>query len=173
MGAEITLVLGGARSGKSEVAERLALGLGRPITYVATGGTPPDDPEWAERLARHRARRGDQWETVELELGGDLATMLREIAGPALVDSLGTWVAALDDMGAGGEEHRRLNDSLEVRRAAGFATVVVSEEVGLGVHPSFEAGRLFRDALGTLNRDVAKIADGVLLVVAGRVLPLS
>jgi adenosylcobinamide kinase / adenosylcobinamide-phosphate guanylyltransferase len=171
--AEITLVLGGARSGKSEVAERRALALRTPVTYVATGGAPVDDPDWAERIERHRARRPADWTTVEVESGADLASVLRAIAGTVLIDSLGTWLAGLTDFGAAGTERRALCDHLVERRRVQHATFIVSEEVGLGVHPSTDVGRMFRDALGTLNRDIATVADSCLLVVAGRVLTLT
>lgn len=172
MAAEITLVLGGARSGKSEVAERLALGLGSAVTYVATAETPRDDAEWAERVRRHRERRPSDWDTVEVGRAGDLGALLSSLGGPALVDSLGTWVAGLAGFGDG-ESAWALARALTSRRGAGHPTIVVSEEVGLGVHPSTAAGRLFRDALGVLNREVAAVSDSVLLVVAGRVLPLG
>lgn len=165
----ITLVLGGARSGKSEVAESLAArsaGTESAVVYVATG-TETDD-EMAARIAAHRSRRPPQWTTVEC--GADLVGAIRDLSGdgaPVLVDSLGTWVAATDDLDA---EVAGLLDAL-TRRAGD--TVVVSEEVGLGVHPASEAGRRFRDVLGEVNRAVAGIADDVLLVVAGRVLPLQ
>ena len=88
-----------------------------------------------------------------------------------LVDSLGTWVAAHPDLAP---DVAALVAALRARAArAPGATVLVSEEVGLGVHPPTEVGRCFADALGTLNRAVAEIADRVLLVVAGRVLPLD
>jgi adenosylcobinamide kinase / adenosylcobinamide-phosphate guanylyltransferase len=160
----ITLVLGGARSGKSEVGERLAAALGPAVTYVATASVDPADEEWVRRIEAHRARRPPAWTTVEAS--ADLAAVLVALAGPVLVDSLGAWVAgcAAQPDGAG------LVEAL-ARRAGD--TVVVSEEVGLGVHPSSEAGRHFRDVLGTVNRAVADVADDVLLVVAGRVLPLA
>jgi adenosyl cobinamide kinase/adenosyl cobinamide phosphate guanylyltransferase len=158
----ITLVLGGTRSGKSEVAERLATGLGEAVLYVATGSAT--DEGMAARIARHRERRPPAWTTVEA--GADLpGALLAHVDGPALVDSLGTWVAAasLDvDVGA-------LCSALGARRGP---TVVVSEEVGLGVHSSTEVGRRFADVLGDVNRAVADVATDVLLVVAGRVLPL-
>lgn len=160
----ITLVLGGARSGKSEVAERLVARLGDSVTYVATG-TAGDDPNMAARIARHRARRPSTWSTVEA--GDDLAGALHGIDGPVLVDALGTWLARADEFAVDADA---LCDALDGRHGD---TVVVSEEVGLGVHPSSEAGRRFRDALGLLNQRVADIADDVLLVVAGRVLPLE
>lgn len=166
----ITLVLGGARSGKSELAEQLA-GTGRAVTYLATG-TAVDadmavDTDMAARIARHRARRPDRWRTLECGGGAALATALAETAGPVLLDSLGTWVAATPDFEV---DTAALCGALRAR--AGDA-VVVSDEVGLGVHPETEVGRRFRDVLGEVNRAVADVADRALLVVAGRVLPLE
>ena len=169
----ITLVLGGARSGKSEVGERLASALGPNVTYVATAIVDLADDDLADddladddfgaRIEKHRARRPSSWTTVEA--GADLPAVLADLDGPVLVDSLGTWVAACAEPDADALCHAlatRVGD-----------TVVVSDEVGLGVHPSSEAGRRFRDLLGTVNRLVADVADDVLLVVAGRVLPLA
>lgn len=161
----ITLVLGGTRSGKSAVAERLAGRRGLPVTYVATAVADPGDVDLASRIAAHRARRPPAWSTREA--GADLPAVLRDISGTVLVDALGTWVAAAPDLvvDAGG-----LCAALVER--AGDA-VVVSDEVGLGVHPATEVGRRFRDVLGELNQAVAAVADEVLLVVAGRTLPLA
>jgi len=159
----ITLVLGGARSGKSEVGEQLAARAGDPVTYVATGTAT--DADMALRIARHRERRPAHWETVEV--GGDLPGALRSLRGTVLVDALGTWVAGLDAF----EADREALCRALVQRSG--HSVVVSDEVGLGVHPSSPVGRAFRDALGEVNRAVASTADEVLLVVAGRVLPLQ
>ncbi|HEV2766510.1 MAG TPA: bifunctional adenosylcobinamide kinase/adenosylcobinamide-phosphate guanylyltransferase [Acidimicrobiales bacterium] len=161
----ITLVLGGTRSGKSAVAERLAGRAGVPVTYVATAVADPGDAALASRIAAHRARRPPAWTTQEA--GADLPAVLRAISGTVLVDALGTWVAASPDLAvdAGG-----LCAALVER--AGDA-VVVSDEVGLGVHPATELGRRFRDVVGELNQAVAAVADEVLLVVAGRTLPLA
>jgi len=161
----ITLVLGGARSGKSEVAERLAAARGPAVTYVATAAVDPSDEEWARRIEQHRSRRPPAWTTVEC--GPDLPGVVAALTGPVLIDSLGTWVAACES--SADADADALGDALQHRDGD---TVIVSEEVGLGVHPSTEAGRRFRDALGTVNRAVADIADDVLLVIAGRVLPL-
>lgn len=160
----ITLVLGGARSGKSVVAERLAARGPGPVTYVATAAVDAGDADHVARVAAHRARRDPAWATVES--GPDLAAVLRSTPGTVLVDSLGTWVARADlppDVGS-------LCDALRSREGD---TVVVSEEVGLGVHPSSELGRRFRDVLGEVNVAVAVVADEVLLVVAGRALRLE
>ena len=92
----ITLVLGGARSGKSAVAERLALAGDGPVRYLATGWADPGDADMAARIARHRAERSERFVTVEA--GADLAAALTaEPAVAALVDALGTWVARHDD----------------------------------------------------------------------------
>ena len=162
----ITLVLGGARSGKSAVAEACASRAAPPVTYLATGVVTDDD--MAARIAVHQARRPPDWSTVEAP--PDLPGALRALDGTVLLDALGTWVAAagpdlVDDAAVAG-----LCRALAERPGD---TVVVSDEVGLGVHPSSEVGRRFRDVLGDVNQRVAAVADEVLLVVAGRVLPLG
>jgi adenosyl cobinamide kinase/adenosyl cobinamide phosphate guanylyltransferase/cobalamin synthase len=156
----ITLVLGGVRSGKSEVAERLA-GPG-PGTYLATGLVAPDDEDFAARVAGHRARRPAAWATVEEPRA--VPAVLARLHGPVLLDALGTWIAndPRPDLDA-------LIEALVSRRGD---TVIVSEEVGLGVHPVTEVGRLFADRLGEANRRIAEVADCCLLVVAGRVIDL-
>jgi adenosylcobinamide kinase/adenosylcobinamide-phosphate guanylyltransferase len=161
----ITLVLGGAASGKSEVAERLAAGLAPPVTYVATWEPDPSDAEMGERVQAHQARRPAAWSTVECT--ADLPQVVRALPGTVLIDALGTWVAAAQgaDVDAAG--------LCAALRARDGDTVVVSDEVGLGVHPSSEAGRIFRDVLGAVNQAVAAVADRVWLVVAGRVLVLE
>jgi adenosyl cobinamide kinase/adenosyl cobinamide phosphate guanylyltransferase len=123
----------------------------------------------AARVAAHRARRPDAWATVEA--GADLAEVVAGLAGTVLVDSLGTWVAGVPGLAP---DVAALCDALRARDRAGAGdTIVVSEEVGLGVHPPTEVGRRFADALGTLNRAVAAVADRALLVVAGRALRLD
>lgn len=161
----VALVLGGARSGKSALAERRA-GPG-PVTYLATGTAGDDDVAMAARIAAHRARRPATWTTVEAD---DLLTALEALdasTGTVLVDSLTAWVARAPDFVV---DVAGLCRALSSRR--GHA-VVVSDEVGLGVHPSSGAGRRFRDALGLVNQAVAGVADEVLLVVAGRALRLE
>lgn len=157
----IALVLGGVRSGKSAVAEELAETLPQPVTYLATGAA--SDDAVAARIAAHRLRRPAHWTTVEA--GADLVTALAEAQGTVLIDSLGTWVAACD-MAPDVEGLCRA-----LRRRDGDA-VIVSEEVGLGVHPPTDLGVRFADAVGDTNRAVAAVADDVRLVVAGRVLRL-
>ncbi|HEY8547719.1 MAG TPA: bifunctional adenosylcobinamide kinase/adenosylcobinamide-phosphate guanylyltransferase [Acidimicrobiales bacterium] len=159
----ITLVLGGTRSGKSEVAEQMAARHPGPVTYVATGIAT--DADMAARIARHQARRPPEWATAEV--GTDLPRRLAAIEGLALVDSLGTWVAASRGLSPDTEA---LCSVLQKRTDP---TILVSEEVGLGVHAATEAGRHFADALGELNQAVGRLADLAVLVVAGRALPLT
>ncbi|HTU36795.1 MAG TPA: bifunctional adenosylcobinamide kinase/adenosylcobinamide-phosphate guanylyltransferase [Acidimicrobiales bacterium] len=161
----IALVLGGARSGKSSLAEQLVARLGAPVTYVATMD-PRGDPELEERVAEHRDRRDPGWQTVEAD--DDLAATLASLTGTVLVDSLGPWVARFGGL-AGGVDVTSLCAAL---RARSGDTVVVSDEVGLSVHPSTAEGRWFRDELGAVNTAVSGIADAAFLVVGGRALPL-
>jgi adenosyl cobinamide kinase/adenosyl cobinamide phosphate guanylyltransferase len=172
----LTLVLGGTRSGKSEVAERLAgehAGSDGPVTYVATGAFPTGagDPLWDARVQAHRNRRPARWETMELGPGRDLGAATGTLAGTVLIDSLGAWVAGLDGFRV---DHERLCADLRARVDVNSdLTLVVSEEVGLGVHPPTSVGVAFADALGLVNQRLAAVCDDVLLVVAGRVLALG
>jgi adenosylcobinamide kinase/adenosylcobinamide-phosphate guanylyltransferase len=170
------LVLGGARSGKSEEAElRLA---GEPdVTYVATGPDGVGDPEWAARVAAHRARRPAWWRTVETT---DLAAVLGSARGAVLIDGIGTWLAAVmdecgawDGMGSAGALAGRISGLVAAWRQTRAHVVAVSDEVGLGVVPETAAGRLFRDELGRLNRALAAESEEAEIVVAGRVLALG
>ena len=163
----ITLVLGGTRSGKSEVAERLAGAGGRPITYVATAHVDPHDADHVDRIARHRDRRPAHWSTVECPEPAALPDVLRRTAGVVLVDSLGTWLTGHHDLRP---EPAPLLDALAARADD---TVVVSEEVGLAPHAPTEVGRAFADQLGLLNQQVAAVAGRAVLVVAGRLLELG
>jgi adenosyl cobinamide kinase/adenosyl cobinamide phosphate guanylyltransferase len=161
----ITLVLGGTRSGKSAIAEAI-VGREATVTYIATGTDDPNDEDMAARIDAHRRRRPPAWTTVEA--GANLAdAFLAQPGGTVLVDALGTWVAA----------HERLDPDIDTLvtalRSRNGDTVLVSDEVGLGVHPSTDVGRRFRDVLGAVNLAVADAADEVLFVIAGRVLPLA
>jgi adenosyl cobinamide kinase/adenosyl cobinamide phosphate guanylyltransferase len=160
----IVVVLGGTRSGKSEVAERIAAERGGPVTYVATA-TAGDDPDFAARIAAHRERRPASWTTVEAPV--DLPALLHAVDGTALVESTGSWIAAQPDLEA---DVDGLLDAVRARRGD---TVLVGEEVGLSVHPPTDVGRRFVDAVGACNRRLAAVADRVLLVVAGRTLELD
>jgi adenosylcobinamide kinase / adenosylcobinamide-phosphate guanylyltransferase len=166
----ITLVLGGARAGKSAYAERLIAGSlapGRNALYIATAEVRDD--EMAQRIAQHRARRGPAWETREVPL--ELPDALRIAGGtgqPVLVDCLTLWVSNLlgaeRDVGAAASA---LIDALQDVRGP---IALVSNEVGLGIVPDNALARAFRDHVGRLHQSIAQVADRVVFVAAG--LPL-
>ncbi len=163
-----TLVLGGARSGKSAHAERLVLASGLLPRYLATATA--GDAEMADRIARHRNRRRDDgWVTREEPLR--LTEALREEAGPGravLVDCLTLWLSNL--MMAGHDVEGETARLCAVLSDVGGPVVLVSNEVGMGLVPETALGRRFRDAQGRLNQAVAVAAPSVVFVVAG--LPL-
>lgn len=166
-----TLVLGGARSGKSAHAEGL---LGETtVQYLATARRRADDPEWSARIAKHVERRPPGWYTLE---PADLPATLRAAdRTPILVDDIATWLSGeLDDTGAweGGPDavapcRARCAELVAAVAACPARLVLVSAEVGLGVLPATRVGRLFRDELGVLNADLAAVCEEVLLLVAG------
>ena len=167
----VTLVLGGARSGKSTHAEKLVggslSGPARPAVYIATAQA--GDVEMATRIMAHRARRGAAWTTIEepLKLAEALGQAAAE-AKPVLVDCLTLWLSNLMHAGADIDE---ATDML-LHGLDGFPSpvVFVSNEVGLGIVPETALGRAFRDAQGRLNMRMAERADRVILMAAG--LPL-
>lgn len=161
-----TLVLGGARSGKSAHAEGL---MPAQATYVATARMDPADAEWQARIATHVARRPPGWHTVEPP---DLPEYLTTTTGPVIVDDIATWLTGVLD------DHEAWTGTLEpvTRECARLVDavakspadlVLVSAEVGLGVVPGTRSGRLFRDQLGTLNAALAEQCAEVVLLVAG------
>ncbi|MFE7745191.1 bifunctional adenosylcobinamide kinase/adenosylcobinamide-phosphate guanylyltransferase [Nocardia sp. NPDC057455] len=171
-----TLVLGGARSGKSAFAEDLAVRAGGPVRYLATATPDPADDDFAERIATHRGRRPAGWSTVE---SADPATVLTgpTPAPPAftLIDDIGTWLTARIDARHAWDAPRGTvspdTDALVAAVAAYTGDlVIVSPEVGMGVIPATRSGRLFRDEIGILNQRLAQVCDEAFFVVAG--LPL-
>lgn len=174
-----TLVVGGARSGKSREAERL-LATEPEVTYVATSYPMGTDGEWDERVLRHRADRPAHWRTEEtLELAGLLATS----GEPLLVDCLTLWLTRImdqhdgwdDDVWAAGGEKAvtgAIDDLVAAWRGARRRVVAVTNEVGQGVVPDTPSGRRFRDLMGRLNAAVAAETEDVRWCVAGRVTSL-
>ena len=163
---KLTFVLGGARSGKSRYAESLITALPPPWIYVATAEA--GDDEMAERIKSHRERRGVQWRTVEAPR--ELAKALSACGdGPVLIDCLTLWLSNLMLAEANIEEETAQLEKTLV--AAHGPVVLVANEVGSGIVPSYPLGRRFRDLQGSLNQRIAAGADRVVLVVAG--LPLA
>ena len=159
----LILVLGGARSGKSRFAEGLIADWPPPWLYIATAQA--FDAEMAERIAVHQARRDARWTT--LECPHDLAPGLAR-EGPLLLDCLTLWLS--NRLLAGSDLASDCAALVDMLRARRSPTLVVSNEVGLGLVPETPLGRAFRDAAGRLNQQVAAAADHVHFIAAG--LPL-
>jgi adenosyl cobinamide kinase/adenosyl cobinamide phosphate guanylyltransferase len=166
----LVLLVGGARSGKSRLALRLAGSHDRRVLFVATAELR--DEEMADRIALHRAERPSAWETVEEPL------RLRETleAAPAgstvVVDCLSLWVANLLERGTDGIEAEALS-AAEAAAGRGGDTIAVTNEVGLGVVPATPLGRVYRDVLGRVNAIWADAADESYFVVAGKAMRLG
>jgi len=173
LGNRLTLILGGARSGKSHHAQQLAVESGKRVLFVATAEA--GDQEMADRIEAHRLSRPQAWDTLEAALGVGKAILERKPSGLVLVDCLtllasnvlgqfsepyqpGKYRAALDE---------EIEGLLEAYRQTLAEWLVISNEVGLGVVPATPAGRLYRDALGQVNQRVAQVADEVVMMVAG------
>lgn len=168
----LTLLTGGARSGKSALAVRRAARSGAPVVFVATGQAR--DGEMADRIARHQQERPPGWATVEAPV--DLAAAVREIAPgrTVIVDCLSLWVSNL--LERGDDEPAVLRQAEELARwAAAYpgTVLVVTNEVGLGIVPMHPLSRAYRDHLGRVNALVCAHADLAQLVVAGRTLTLD
>jgi len=167
-GIRTTLVLGGARSGKSRHAEDLAAAHGGPKVYVASaeGG----DAEMRARIAAHRTRRGEDWTTLEAPL--EVVAAITGHAGPKtfiLFDCVTLWVANL--MATGRDVDAEVARLAEAMVAIAGRLVIVSNEVGLGIVPDNELARSFRDSAGLANQRLAAAADEVVFIAAG--LPLK
>ena len=171
-----TLVLGGARSGKSREAERM-LATAPEVVYVATAYPADHDPEWTERVRRHRDRRPAHWSTLETL---DLVPLLESAGPPLLVDCLTLWLTrvmdrhdAWDDTAWATTAEKAVQDEVdrlvEAWRTTGRRAVAVSNEVGQGVVPDTAAGRRFRDVMGVLNARVAAHTEDVRWCLAGQV----
>lgn len=186
-----TLIIGGARSGKSREAE-LRLSGEPTVTYLAAGPWADDswagadgqpDAEWAARVAAHQAARPSWWHTEETL---DLAGALRREAGAVLIDGIGTWLAAIMDQAGAwpdpdGHDRAgppqalvaaRIDELITAWRQTRALVVAVTDQVGSGLVPPYPAGRAFRDELGWLNQRLAAESDLSLLTVAGRILTL-
>jgi adenosyl cobinamide kinase/adenosyl cobinamide phosphate guanylyltransferase len=165
----MVLLLGGARSGKSAMAARLASDSRAPVTFIATAVA--GDDEMAERIRAHRAARPDAWTTLEAPL--DLVGAIRSTAAGdfVVVDCLTLWVSNLLGEGAGSADvDAAAREAVAALRSRD--SVVVTNEVGLGIVPVNELARSFRDVLGSVNSRFAESADRAFFMVAGRALEL-
>jgi adenosyl cobinamide kinase/adenosyl cobinamide phosphate guanylyltransferase len=172
----LTVLLGGARSGKSalavEIASRGQNGFTDGVTYLATSPTIPGDDDLAQRIARHRAERPSTWTTVEEQI--DIAAALVRVDTPVvIVDCLTLWAG---NMLHHGHDEAAILDASDAAIAAvtdrDLVSVVISNEVGLGIVPVNELARGYRDVLGRVNQRWVAAADHALFMVAGRALPL-
>jgi adenosylcobinamide kinase/adenosylcobinamide-phosphate guanylyltransferase len=173
---DTTLVLGGARSGKSIAAERL-LSAVPDVLYVATGGDDSGDAEWAARVAKHQARRPFSWGLAETI---DLVPLLESPGPPLLIDCLTLWLSrtmdATDvwsDLGRAYFVDEQIAALVDAWSATPRRVVAVSNDVGSGIVPADPGTRLFRDLMGRLNTTISLASDQVLWTIAGRTLPLT
>ena len=162
----ISLVTGPARSGKSEWAEALAANSGQSVIYIATSTIDPADLDWQQRVQIHRDRRPPHWQLKEVPIALPEAIRSATTEDCLLIDSLGTWLANLLDQDDDTWQ-ATLQALINSLQQTPSTVVLVSEETGWGVVPAYPIGRLFRDRLGTLTRQVGTVADAVYLVVAG------
>lgn len=168
----LTLLLGGARSGKSALAVQLAGRWDGSVTVVVTGEAR--DAEMAERIRRHRAERPGEWRTVESPRDLESALAGAPAGAFVLLDCLTLWVSNLMEEGLGDEQVvARARSAAAVAAARSAPTVAVSNEVGAGIVPADALSRRYRDLLGQVNAVWASAATHVLLLVAGRAVPLA
>ena len=170
--SRITLITGSASSGKSEFAEVLAAKSKETVVYIATAQIDETDREWQAKIAKHQQRRPKSWQTFTAS--SQLPTYIEEAEASTclLIDSLGTWVANFLEWEVSSWQQLidRFLFSLQITKAE---IIIVSEETGWGVVPAYASGRLFRDRLGYLSRQVANIASTTYLVAGGHVLDLG
>lgn len=171
----LTLVLGGARSGKSTYAQRLAARAdGKNVLFLATAQA--EDDEMRAKIARHRKVRPSHWTTIEVPLDlDDAVTRYGNQNSLLLIDCLATFTSNL--MTAEGGDEAAIFQRVDRLRSALVSTlafvVVVSNEVGSGVVPAYQSGRQFRDLLGEINQTIAQISRNVILMIAGCPLALK
>jgi adenosylcobinamide kinase / adenosylcobinamide-phosphate guanylyltransferase len=179
---ELTLVLGGARSGKSTFAEKLAKQSGGAVVYIATA--EPGDAEMIERIAKHKAQRPAEWQTLEIPFGIgpgvqesgcrpdvfllDCVTLL--MSNLILQVSVDVDQPPEEDIQAAVDAE--IDALIETIRNTDAHWIVVSNEVGLGLVPPYPLGRVYRDAIGRANQRLSRVADEVFFLVAGMVMPL-
>lgn len=171
MPSRITLLIGGARSGKSSLAVELATNFGTPVTFIATARAL--DGDMTSRINRHRAERPD-WPTVESPVDLEEAIASAPQDHVLVIDCLTMWIANLLLDGISDEQIVEMNEStLRAAVSRKSPLIAITNEVGLGVVPVTESGRTYRDVLGRVNQSWATNARNPLFLVAGHVIPLS
>jgi len=165
----VTLILGGARSGKSKRAESYARNSGKRVIYIATAPRIEDDDEWMQRLAQHRNSRPAHWQTVEEQL--NLASVLQKSTADELllIDCATLWLSNL--MWAEKDVASEVAQFCAILSQTKSDVILVSNELGMGLVPETALGRAFRDAQGRMNQQLAGIADCVEFIAAG--LPIT
>jgi adenosyl cobinamide kinase/adenosyl cobinamide phosphate guanylyltransferase len=171
----LTVLLGGARSGKSKLAVEMGMRGEQAVTYVATAPEIAGDDDLAGRISRHRAERPSEWTTIEEEL--DLVGALRRVTTEvAIIDCLTVWVGNMQYHGHDDDAVLAASADTLVEVAAltdgDTVVIAVSNEVGMGIVPADQATRAYRDLLGRVNQQWVAASDTALLMVAGRALPL-
>ena len=171
----LTVLLGGARSGKSSMAVEMGIRYGGPVAYIATAAALDDD--MAQRIRRHQDERPPEWHTIEEPLDLIAAIDAAQAVAPdtlTIIDCLTLWTTNMLMIDHTDEEIRATSDLVATRAAASPTPIVaISNEVGLGVHPDSDLGRRYRDIHGWVNQSWTRAAGEALFLVAGRVLRLE
>lgn len=172
LSGRLILITGPARSGKSEWAETLATQSHKLVVYIATAQVDYMDEEWQARIQQHRERRPKDWTTLQVPV--ELSATIQQAAETSclLIDSLGTWLANILDQDETTWNHT-LQMLLQTLQQARCTVILVAEETGWGMVPTYPIGRRFRDRLGTLVRQIGVFANPVYLVTGGHVINLS
>lgn len=164
---KLILIIGGVRSGKSDYAQKLASKSKKPVIYVATGEAL--DEEMKKRIEKHRKKRADNWKTIEEPKNVDKVILnLKEKKHLILIDCLTLLISNLILANLKEKEIlKKVRNLLKVLKDKQFETVIVSNEVGMGVVPAHKLGRNFRDVAGRINQIIAQRADEVYFMISG------
>ncbi|MDO9465657.1 MAG: bifunctional adenosylcobinamide kinase/adenosylcobinamide-phosphate guanylyltransferase [bacterium] len=167
--AKIVLITGGARSGKSSFAEKLASTLGKDVIFLATAEAM--DKEMADRIKKHKSKRSLTWKTVEEPININILNKFKNFEGAVILDCVTLWLSnMIHKFGVEGAEDHILGDIrtlLKTVKTSKFTLIVVSNELGLGIVPENRLAREFRDIAGRCNQLIACMADEVYFMVSG------
>ena len=166
--AKIIFITGGARSGKSSFAEKLASALGKDVVFLATAEAL--DKEMADRIKKHKAKRSSTWKTVEEPININILNKFRNFEGAVILDCITLWLSNMIHKFGKEAEKRILGDIrtlLKTAKTSKFTLIVVSNELGMGIVPENKLAREFRDIAGRCNQLIARMADEVYLMVSG------